>query len=387
MAGQNSDDAKKQPQRKLGRGLSALLGMPVEINLPGARPGGSAAAQTGSGVPRGTPPSEAPSEPKPKPLAPSVPGGPQAVAPAALVPAVPRGTLVVASTAADAAEGGDSGDPTAAGKSGLTSISVSDIAPNPRQPRQNFSEAAVASLAESIRTAGLMQPIVVRASRSGEARYELIAGERRWRAARLIGLVEIPAIVRDVDDQTAAEFALIENIQREDLNPMERAVALRRLADEFGLTHQELAERVGLERASVSNLLRLTELDAFTADAVREGKLSQGHAKALLSVTVVERRQSLAAAAMAGDWSVRELERRVQAAFQPSKPQQVVPAGIDATPSAHLVDLERRLGEHLGTKVTIQIGRKKGTGALVLQFYSLDQFDGLLDKLGFETKS
>jgi ParB family chromosome partitioning protein len=264
----------------------------------------------------------------------------------------------------------------------VASIAVDQLRPNPRQPRQDFDDAALESLAESIRTAGLMQPIIARPTPDGA--FEIVAGERRWRAARRLGLAVIPAIVRPIDDQTAAEWALIENIQREDLNPMDRASALRKLAEEFQLTHQQLGERVGLDRASISNLLRLADLDAFTADAVRRGKLTQGHAKALLAVGRVDHRQTLAAAAISGDWSVRELERRVQHTNRQIDPSQRTSAAASAVRgSAHLEDLERRLSEYLGSRVTIQLGRKKGSGRIAIDFFTLDQFDGVVAKMGF----
>jgi len=271
----------------------------------------------------------------------------------------------------------------------VQNLPVARVRPNPRQPREDFDEQGLSSLADSIRAAGLMQPIVVRpVGEDNDHVYEIVAGERRWRAIRLLGLETIPAIVHAIDDQTAAEWALIENVQREDLNPIERCSALRRLCSEFGLTHQELASRLGLDRTSITNLLRLGELDAFSKDAVRKRKLTQGHAKALLAITRVDLRQTLAAAAIAGDWSVRELERRVQHALQQaqlSPASAVTDAGRRA--SAHLGDLERRLGEHVGSRVAIQLGRKKGTGRLVVEFFTLDQFDGLLAKLGFKNES
>jgi ParB family transcriptional regulator, chromosome partitioning protein len=345
-ADRSNDPAKRHPPRRLGRGLESLLSKPVEITLPRA-----------SQTPASHSPAEAPT------------------------PDVPRGTT--AEPESQAIDG-------VAPREGLVLIRVADIRPNARQPRQDFPEAAIAKLGESIRTAGLMQPIVLRPDRSGG--FELIAGERRWRAAKLIGLERIPSIVRDVEDQVAAEWALIENIQREDLNPMERAFALRRLADEFRLTHHDLAERVGLERATVTNLLRLAELDEFTGDAVRKGRLTQGHAKALLSLGASEQRQSMAASAIAGEWSVRETERRVQQAIQrasllPDAANKGGAMGASSIPSPHLADLERRLGEHLGSRVSIQLGRKKGTGRVVVEFFTLDQFDGLLSKLGFAVES
>jgi ParB family chromosome partitioning protein len=340
------DPGQKGPVRKLGRGLSALLGTPVQI-------------QAGvSAVPSVLRPSV-------QPQSISVPEAP--VAPAA----GPEPTL-------------DESVGDAEPLLSLREIPVEQIVPNRRQPRTDFDQTALESLAASIKAAGLMQPIMVRPRDGG---FELVAGERRWRAAKLIGLAVIPAIVRDIVDQAAAELALIENIQREDLNPMERAFALRRLSEEYSLTHQEIADKVGLDRASVTNLLRLSDLDRGTADLVRSGRLTQGHGKALLSVTDLGMRSQLAARAMAEEWSVRELERQVQIAVK----GRVVPS--TATPSAgdkeltardaNVADLERQLSEHLGTRVSIQLGRKKGSGRLTLDFYNLDQFDGLMQKMGF----
>lgn len=325
-----SDSSQKGPVRKLGRGLSALLGNPVQIQATGIS---SALA------------------PRPGPFVPT--------ADASVAPEAPES------------------------ESGLKSIPVEQIVANRRQPRLDFDDSALSALADSIKSAGLMQPIMVRPSGSG---YELIAGERRWRAAKLIGLKQIPAVVRAVDDQTAAELAIIENVQREDLNPIERAQALRRLADEFALTHQQIADKVGLDRASVSNLLRLSDLDPSTSEHVRAGRLSQGHAKALLAVVDVSMRSQFAASAMKDEWSVRELERRIQLA---QKGGAIVPRATTTSPKevtardANVADLERQLADHLGTRVRIQLGRKKGSGRLTVEFYSLDQFDGLMNKMGF----
>jgi ParB family chromosome partitioning protein len=267
---------------------------------------------------------------------------------------------------------------------GIVEIHVEHIKPNQRQPRTDFNEESIRGLASSIRQAGLMQPIVVRPAAQG---YELIAGERRWRAAKLLGLRVIPALVRDLDDQTSAEFALIENVQREDLNPMDRAIALRRLSTDFGLTHQVIADRVGLDRASVTNLLRLSDLDTATAQLVRSGALSQGHGKALLALTDLSVRRAMAERTMKQDWSVRELERRIQHVQRPDGTTVTggTPSRADKSPrSANAADLERKLAEHLGTRVAIQLGRKKGSGRLMLDFYSLDQFDGLMQRLGFD---
>ncbi|MFM7050838.1 MAG: ParB/RepB/Spo0J family partition protein, partial [Planctomycetota bacterium] len=221
----------------------------------------------------------------------------------------------------------------------LREIPVEQIVPNRRQPREDFDQDALKALAESIRKAGLMQPIMVRPAAKG---FELVAGERRWRAAKLIGLPTIPALVREIDEQTAAELALIENVQREDLNPMERAYALRRLSTDFSLTHQDIADRVGLDRASVTNLLRLSDLDRPTADLVRSGKLSQGHGKALLAVLDLGLRAELAAKSMAGEWSVRELEHQVQqVGTRKTGLQPAAQSGEVNARSANVADLEK----------------------------------------------
>ncbi len=362
MTGEQGNEGKKLPPRKLGRGLDALLSVPVEIALPGVS---RSRTETSGGSAHASPSTASPVASSP-------------IQSQGAVSDVPRGTVpqehraTVTSTREAAVMG-----------PGLVDLPVDQLRPNARQPRQDFDSASIDALAASIRVAGLMQPIVVRSASDGT--FEIIAGERRWRAAQRIGLLTIPAVIRDVDDRTAAEWALIENIQREDLNPMERATALRRLAEEFSLTHQELGGRVGLDRTSVSNLLRLADLDPFCADAVRKGKLSQGHAKALLGVERLDHRQTLAAAAISGEWSVRELERRVQQTLRHIEPSpSLSPGATVVKSSAHLEDLERRLSEHLGSRVTIQLGRKKGSGRLCVDFFSLDQFDGILAKLGFQ---
>ncbi|MCA9286089.1 MAG: ParB/RepB/Spo0J family partition protein [Phycisphaerales bacterium] len=258
---------------------------------------------------------------------------------------------------------------------------LDQIRANPRQPRQRFDDAALEGLATSIKTAGLMQPIIVRElAGTSPPRFEVVAGERRLRAAERIGLSRIPAIVREVDDRTAAEWALIENLQREDLNPMERARAFQRLVEEFGLSHQELAEQMGLDRSTVSNLLRLNDLDAGTARCVEEGLLSLGHAKALLGCTDTVRRGAVAAEAIRQGWSVRQTEARIRAA----DPVRSGRSKATRKGSAHLDDLQRRIGDHLGTRVRIEPGRNRVSGRLVIEYFTLEQFEGLLERMGFE---
>lgn len=274
-------------------------------------------------------------------------------------------------------------EPKPAGKSdgqGLQFLPLAQITPNQWQPRQTFDTEALAALAESIKSAGVMQPVLVRTTASG---YELVAGERRLRAAEMAGLDHIPAVIRDIDDRAAAEWAIIENIQREDLNPIERAEAYQRLQDQFGLTHQEIADQVGLNRSSVTNHIRMTELDEGTKEAVRTGLISGGHAKSLLSMASISERTRLVRLAIAGNWSVRELERRVRR-IQEGGVDPAATKDVDSTKS-HLADLEGQLAEHLGTRVHIQQqGKKAGKGKLVIEYFDLDQFDGLLSKMGFK---
>jgi ParB family chromosome partitioning protein len=259
------------------------------------------------------------------------------------------------------------------------------IRPNPKQPRQRFSEEAIRSLADSIQTAGLMQPIVVRPSAKG---FELVAGERRWRAFGLLGKTEIPSIVRTIDDQTAAEWALIENLQREDLDVLERADGIARLMEEFGLSQSAVAIQIGLDRTTVTNLLRLRDADPNLRAALVEGLVTQGHAKALLGTIDLVQRSKLLERCVREGWSVRETERRVREVPSSDKDDQVA---VDQSPGGgktpHIADLEKRLAQHLGTKVAISLGRKKGRGRLSLEFFSIEQFDGLLEKIGFDTNS
>ncbi|NLO81084.1 MAG: ParB/RepB/Spo0J family partition protein [Xanthomonadaceae bacterium] len=241
------------------------------------------------------------------------------------------------------------------------------------QPRTGFDPAALQELADSIKAQGIVQPIVARPL--GGTKYEIIAGERRWRAAQLAGLAEVPVLVRDVPDEAALAVALIENIQREDLNPLEEATALKRLIDEFGLTHQEVAEAVGRSRASVSNLLRLLDLHPEVKDAIARGELEMGHARALAGLP--EAKQPAAAAqVLARGMTVRQTEALVRRLQQ----------GEPADASAKRLDpdirrLQEDLSERLGAAVRIQHGRN-GSGKLVIQYSSLDELDGILARLG-----
>lgn len=262
-------------------------------------------------------------------------------------------------------------------------IEISKIRPNARQPRRDFDAASISELAGSIRSAGLLQPVILRPITGSRDQFELIAGERRLRACKSLDWTKIPAIVTNATDQDAGVWALIENVHRSDLNPMDRALSLKQLAAEFRLTHESLAEQVGLDRSSVTNLLRLAELDEGTATLVRKGLLSQGHAKALLGIGNLKTRTTLAESTVRGDWSVRALEREVQRMSEASAVD--VPRGTKTIRKRTNIEaLERKLSQALGTDVAIQTGRKPNTGKLQIAFYSLEQFEGLITALGIK---
>lgn len=266
----------------------------------------------------------------------------------------------------------------------LRNLPVAQLQPGRYQPRTGMDQGKLSELAESIRAQGVIQPIVVReidATGKG-ARYEIIAGERRWRASQLAGLAEIPAVVRVVDDHAVIAMALIENIQREDLNPLEEALALQRLIDEFDLTHAQAADAVGRSRAAVSNLLRLLELPPEIRVLVETRAIEMGHARALLTLAPAAA-VALARQAAEHEWSVREVEHRVQqltsgqveggSPLRKAKPAK-------AKPQADIATLERELGETLGTRVNVLHGRG-GKGRLVIHYSDLDALDGVLERL------
>jgi ParB family chromosome partitioning protein len=259
----------------------------------------------------------------------------------------------------------------------LRSLPIEQMQPGKYQPRSHMDQDRLAELAESIRAQGLIQPIIVRPV--GRDRYEIIAGERRWRAAQLASLREVPVVVRESDDHAALAMALIENIQREDLNPLEEALALQRLIDEFHLTHQQAAEAVGRSRAAVSNLLRLLELPDAIRAHVEKHELEMGHARALLTLPVAQA-LALAQRAVAEGWSVREIERQVQALQHGGAGAAAKPAAKKKSPDADIAALERELGEVLSAKVAVQAGRG-GRGKLVIHYHSLDELEGILERV------
>ncbi|MEM9064976.1 MAG: ParB/RepB/Spo0J family partition protein [Planctomycetota bacterium] len=268
---------------------------------------------------------------------------------------------------------------------GVLSVPIDSVSPSPFQPRRTFDEAALTGLAASITAQGVMQPILVRIL--GVGRYELIAGERRLRAARLAGLKQVPAIERSLDDRQAAEWALIENVQREDLNPVERAEACRVLAERFGLKQAEIAKRLGLERSSVSNLMRLLELEPEILELLRTGALGQGHGKALLGAAPGKSRVELATKAVEHGVSVRTLEREISGSTSRANPQGMSP-GVpkDESPRIEVRDLEDRLSKYLGTKAQIRTGSNAQKGRILLDFYSLDHFDDIMRAIGYQTE-
>ncbi|HEX2596113.1 MAG TPA: ParB/RepB/Spo0J family partition protein [Luteimonas sp.] len=259
----------------------------------------------------------------------------------------------------------------------LHQLPVDALSPGKYQPRKTMDQAKLAELAESIKVQGVIQPIVVRDL--GGRRFEIIAGERRWRASQLAGLSEIPVVIREVDDRTVVAMALIENIQREDLNPLEEAQALQRLIDEFDLTHAQAADAVGRSRAAVSNLQPLLEMPKDIRTLVETRALEMGHARALLTLAPPA---AIALARQAADngWSVREVEHRVQQLAS----GKVAPAGkakaAKAKPQADIATLERELSESLGTSVSVLHGRG-GRGRLVIHYSDLDALDGVLERL------
>lgn len=251
------------------------------------------------------------------------------------------------------------------------SVRLSRIEPNRSQPRKDFDGEALDSLAESIRQNGVITPIALR--KLGDDRYAIIAGERRWRAAKLAGLREIPAVILDADEEKAAVMALAENLQREDLNPVEEAEGIRALVENFSLTQEECAARVGRSRPAVTNALRLLALEEEILTMLRKGTLSGGHGKALLALPAGEERIRLARDAAANGWSVRRLEDEARRAGR--KKPRTKPAGFD-----YAAELSEKLTRSFGRGVRVIPGKKKGK--LELEYYGNEDLEALLEKLG-----
>ncbi|MEO0574706.1 MAG: ParB/RepB/Spo0J family partition protein [Pseudomonadota bacterium] len=271
-------------------------------------------------------------------------------------------------------------DPAAAVQTsaGLRELDVDLMQRGRYQPRVDMRKDTLQELADSIKAQGIVQPIAVRPIAGADAtqRYEIIAGERRWRAAQLAGLAKVPVVIHDVSDNEAVAMALIENIQREDLNPLEEARALSRLIEEFELTHQEGADAVGRSRASVSNLLRLLELGDDVQQLLEQRKLDMGHARALLGVPAGKQQTDLARQVVAGKLSVRETEKRVRALNAPAKKPL---AAKKKDPD--IVRLEADLTDKLGASVAVNHG-SGGRGNVTIAYNSLDELEGILAKIG-----
>lgn len=363
--------------RRLGRGLSSLLAAPVAVEVEGkvSAEGGVRNAEREEAAAR------AGSEPE----------------------RVDR--------ARDERDGNEAGR--------IVMVGLDEIVPNRWQPRKVFDQSALAELAASIRTAGLVQPVLVRANSgvgsgrsasdggsggaAGSARYELVAGERRWRAARLAGVTKIPAVVAELSDEQSAEWALIENVQRADLQPLEQGRAIKQLCTQFGMTHAQAADKLGLDRSSVTNLVRLTELEPEIQALMEQGSLSAAHGKALLAMEAGPRRVRMAELAAKEDWSLRELTQDIVLTAKMkgggkhlhavgkrgggggagSKSEDADARGLVG---AGLADLEAQLSEYLQTKVELRVRGGGKRGKLIVHFYDLNHFDGLMETLGFEMK-
>jgi ParB family chromosome partitioning protein len=352
---------KDRTSSRLGRGLSSLIGAPVSVEPP------STEAQRTVTKPHAPDVLRQQAEVV-RPSAPPSADAPEAVADETFTPADGRRLIY---------------------------LPLDALAASPFQPRSNPADANLTELARSIRESGVMQPVVVRERYARDdpqpgARYELVAGERRWRASLLAGLETIPAVVVVIDDRTAAEWALVENIQREDLNAVDRARAFRSLAETFELTHAQIAERVGLDRASVANAVRLTELEPAILDMLADNRLTAGHGKALLAAAPGASRLALAKRAHSEEWSVRTLEQHIRADSATTNAQSSGGGGAKASAdaakkerSAQVVSLEKQLSDHLSSKVRIKARPGANKGRIEIEFYDLDHFDSLMDKLGF----
>lgn len=253
---------------------------------------------------------------------------------------------------------------------GLTELAVGDIDPNPHQPRSHFDEETLASLAASVRELGVLQPILVRPA--GD-RFELIAGERRWRAARRAGLARIPAVVRTIDDHTSLEQAVVENLHRQDLNPLEEAGAYQQLIEDFGLTQEDVARRVGRSRSAVANILRLFQLPPSVQRMVRDGQLSAGHGRALLGSPDRAYQEALARKCVERSLTVRDVEDAVRARHAGDTPTPKAPAEPGQTRPPGLLELEGLLSDRLDTRVSVSMGAKRGK--VVIDFATVEDLE------------
>ena len=257
-------------------------------------------------------------------------------------------------------------------KSPYRLLPIHKVEPNPTQPRRDFDEEELQNLADSIKEHGIVQPLTVRETESGY--YQIIAGERRWRAARLAGLWEVPAVVMEADDRKTMELALIENLQRQDLNPVEEALGYQTLMEEYGMTQEETAQRVGKSRPTVANALRLINLSPEVLDMVRTGKLSAGHARAVLSIKDTKKQQEAAQKIAALGLSVRQAEMLCKNMSKEPEPPKQPTLAVN-----YVAECEKNLSKHLGRGVKIVNGKRKGK--FELEFYGQEDLQNLLDAL------
>ncbi len=268
-------------------------------------------------------------------------------------------------------------------KTGVLEIKIEDIYPNPSQPRKVFDPKALDELASSIKVNGVIMPIVLNKDEKGK--YMIIAGERRFRATKMVGLETIPAIIKDYDDRKIQEISLIENLQREDLNPIESATAMKQLMDDYGLTQEELSERIGKSRSAIANTLRLLSLDAQVIKMVSDGKLSQGHARALVTLPI-DAQVKIAKKSVSDGMSVRDIEKEVKDYFNPpEEKKRLREIKRKQDQSAELKDLISRMQQVLGTKVQA-IGNDK-KGRIYIDYYTTDDLDRICDIVEFLEKN
>jgi ParB family transcriptional regulator, chromosome partitioning protein len=401
-------------KKRLGRGLSSLLSQPVQVEVPPATDAAKT-ADTDQGPSLRA--SDVESTRRSQFVGATVPSQPS---PAATAPSSGGAGVPAAAAVADAA----------AASRRIVQLPVADLVANRHQPRTDFDQAGLESLAASIRRAGVMMPLLVRPRPSAESvgsgpggtagpRYELVAGERRWRAAQLAGLRAVPCVIVALSEVEAAEWALMENVQREDLGAMEKAHAFKALVERFGQRAEAVADRVGLDRSTVVNFIRLTELESEIQGLISEKKLSSGHGRALLTIPTLPRiepdrnpRVRMARRAVAESWSVRktetmagELAERMakggmgtglgsggeseEEALAAERGNRAEKELLARAAELRNQAIEKQLAEHFGTKAKLKM-RKRGKaarGSITLEFYGLDQFDGLIAKLGVKLET
>ncbi len=256
----------------------------------------------------------------------------------------------------------------------ISKIAIDEIVANPRQPRQDFDPKAIEELAQSIRLHDIIQPLTVTKLPSGK--YKLIAGERRWRASKIAGITEVPVYIREVNDQQILELALLENLQRENLNAIEIGLSYQRLMDECNMTHEQVATRMGMDRSTVSNYVRMLKLPPDIVVAVRNGSLSMGHARALINVGEVEKQLFVFNTILSKKMSVRQTEELVKQLYRPSKKG----TEKERKPQPQFQKIEDQMSSHFGTKIKVE-HQQTGKGKIIMEYYSLEELNALLDKM------